>query len=134
MQNTELIRQQLHELLDIAIDTNGLESRQRCKTGSLPTVFFSFSGHVNKFNMDIYEDGYPGIGERKTLIDIYLDKPIPADRIQSVKDICRKALSENKESEVLARDITAKLEHIAKEKESVKEMRKKQKKLEREGR
>lgn len=33
-------REQIHRLLDLALDINGLEPRSQTITGNLPTVFF----------------------------------------------------------------------------------------------
>ena len=35
-------REQIHRLLDLALDINGLEHRSQTITGNLPTVFFEF--------------------------------------------------------------------------------------------
>ena len=44
-------REQIHRLLDLALDINGLEPREQKVTGNLPTVFFDFSGHVGRISI-----------------------------------------------------------------------------------
>lgn len=51
-------RKEIHALLDTALDINGLLPRQRRKTGELPTVFISFSGHVGKLSLDVHSRGW----------------------------------------------------------------------------
>ena len=58
MQETN--RALLHELLDMAVDINGLESRQSSLTGDLPTasVAFDFVGHIGMIVLNIRWNGY----------------------------------------------------------------------------
>jgi len=51
-------RKQIHELLDLVLDVNGLEPREQSITGNLPTVFFEFSGHVGRIDVRIYQAGW----------------------------------------------------------------------------
>lgn len=51
-------RKQIHELLDLVLDINGLELRDQSITGNLPTVFFDFSGHVGRIDIRIYQAGW----------------------------------------------------------------------------
>ena len=51
-------RKQIHELLDLVLDINGLEAREQNITGNLPTAFFEFSGHVGRINIRTYSDGW----------------------------------------------------------------------------
>ena len=54
-------RRLIHELLDLALDINGLEPRNQELTGNLPTVFFNFSGHVGWIGIDLHLHGWrPG--------------------------------------------------------------------------
>ena len=54
-------REQIHRLLDLALDINGLEPREQKVTGNLPTVFFDFSGHVGRISIRTYSAGWtPG--------------------------------------------------------------------------
>lgn len=51
-------RKQIHKLLDLALDINGLETREQNITDNLPTAFFDFSGHVGRVNVRIYSTGW----------------------------------------------------------------------------
>ena len=53
-------RQGIHKVLDLVLDINGLDKRDREFTGNLPTAFFSFSGHVATINVDIHPQGWDG--------------------------------------------------------------------------
>lgn len=134
MENKETIRNQIHQLIDIAFATNGFENRRKVESGTMPTVFFQYSGHVNRFCMDLYPDGWEPYGTKITLIDTDLTEPLSESVIQSVQDECSKALTEEKESEVLARDIDAALTRIAEAKENVKQMKNRLRKLQNAGR
>lgn len=52
------IRGDIHKVLDIVLDINGLEERSRELTGTLPTAFFDFSGHISEVGISIYKDGW----------------------------------------------------------------------------
>ncbi len=39
-------RAEVHRVLDLVLDINGLGKRREKLTGNLPTAFFNFSGHV----------------------------------------------------------------------------------------
>lgn len=51
-------REQIHRLLDLALDINGLEPRNQTITGNLPTVFFEFYGHVGLAEIRVYSAGW----------------------------------------------------------------------------
>lgn len=51
-------REQIHRLLDLVLDINGLEERKQSVTGNLPTAFFDFSGHVGWVDVQIFTNGW----------------------------------------------------------------------------
>lgn len=51
-------REQIHRLLDLALDINGLKPRKQAITGSLPTAFFYFSGHTGWAEIQVHSDGW----------------------------------------------------------------------------
>lgn len=54
-------REQIHRLLDLALDINGLEPSDQQHTGNHPTAFFDFSGHVGRICIRTYSAGWtPG--------------------------------------------------------------------------
>ena len=120
----KLLREQLHRLLDIAIDTNGFEARKRDTTGTLPTVFFEFSGHCNLLQFNIHSNGWKPGEYGEDLIECSLNEPFPEALLQDVEDTCKAALTDKKESEVLAKDIEAAETELKNKAASVKAMKK----------
>lgn len=51
-------REQLHKILDLILDINGMEARKRKLTGEKPTAFFNYSGHTNTINAVVYKTGW----------------------------------------------------------------------------
>lgn len=130
MDNKDIIRKQMHDLLDMAIDTNGFESRKRYETGTLPTVFFNFSGHVNNLDIDLHTDGWvPGISsDRKWTF--YLEKPMSEELFTDIQTAMQDALCNSTRAEVLRRDIAKAEEDLADRKASLARLKKALKKEE----
>ena len=72
-------RETIHQMLDLALDINGLEQRRQSITGDLPTVFFEFSGHVAKAEVKVYPQGWSAGEEACKTFYGYCDK---ADSIE----------------------------------------------------
>lgn len=51
-------RSDLHRLLDLYLDINGMQSSCRDRTGNHPTAFLGFAGHVGICTMKIYPSGW----------------------------------------------------------------------------
>ncbi len=61
------VRREIHQVLDLVLDINGLQESQQDITGNHPTGFFSFSGHIALVTVDIHPYGWsaedePGTG------------------------------------------------------------------------
>ncbi len=121
-------------LFALVLETNGYEVRQRKYTGTFPTVFFDYSGHVNTLFLRIHKDGWKSGENYDGAWDINLNKPIPGETLDSIAEYCASCLEEKKESEIVARDITKLQIKITEEKETLKRLRKKYRKLEEQGR
>ncbi len=80
-----MTRKQIHDLLDIILDINGLEPRQREKTGSQPTAFFQFSGHVAKVRIDVFENGWYTDAMWDIKTELNTDKPCPQSEIDILR-------------------------------------------------
>ena len=93
----EIIRKQMHELLDIVLEGNGFESRKRDNTGTLPTLFFEYSGHVNMVRIDLYSDGWQSGSTYDARFERYLTNPIKPEEIDSFRVKVQAALTEKKE-------------------------------------
>ena len=120
----EIIRKQLHELLDIVLDGNGIESRKRDNTGTLPTLFFEYSGHVNMVRIDLHSDGWQSGSTYDAQLERYLTNPLKQEEIDGFREKVQEALTEKKETDVLRRDIARQEEKVRGEKERLVEMKK----------
>lgn len=127
MRNRDL----MHEILDIVLDTNGFESRKRSETGTLPTLFLSFSGHVSGVSIDLHEDGWEP-GGHKSGFNFYIDSPIDKTAVENLRTACRIALTEKTAYEVLERDIEAQETKVFEERKKLSRMRKRFKMMTRE--
>lgn len=125
----KLIRAQAHRLLDIVLDTNGLEKRSRDNTGTMPTMFFEYCGHVNNLLISMNPDGWVSGEHSITLLDRNLDRLISEKDIQSIEAACREALTDKTEADVLARDIERKAKAISEQQEELKRLKKQRAKL-----
>lgn len=124
-------RKMLHELLDLAIDTNGLERRKKGETGALPTVFFTFFGHTADAAFNICTDGWSAGQDDDVRADISFDQEIPQSTVDSIREECRKALEEKDDVAALRRDIEREETKLKAQKELIAEMKKTLKKKER---
>lgn len=84
-------RRKIHEILDIVLDTNTLEGRTSDRTGTLPTVCFSFSGLVASVVAEIYPDGW-SVGQDCKEFDFDTDMEISQERIDAMRRECEAAL------------------------------------------
>ena len=84
-------RRKIHEILDIVLDTNTLEGRTSDRTGTLPTVCFSFSGLVASVVAEIYPDGW-SVGQDCKEFDFDTDTKISQERIDAMRRECEAAL------------------------------------------
>lgn len=126
-------RKKLHELLDIVLDGNGLGERSRAQTGTLPTLFFRFSGHVARVDIDLCSNGWtPGMTYDKNWY-ISTDEPITTDVVDDVRAEVLNAMRDDTTAvEMLANnikkaeeDLRDKAERIAQMKRELEAMQKK---------
>lgn len=66
-------RRDIHQILDMVLDINGLTERKRDKTGDLPTAFFEFLGHVAGINVSINEHGWHDEANEEKKFNAYTD-------------------------------------------------------------
>ena len=123
-------KEKIHELLDIVLEGNGITERLRDKTGTLPTLFFRFSGHVNKVEIDLHKDGWKAGAWSDRTWDINLDDPITDSCIESLREAVATALADGSEADVLRRDIERAEDELSRKKDSLKKMKQKLKKME----
>lgn len=69
-------RKKIHDLLDTVLDINGISERKKSITGTLPTVFFEFCGHIGQVSLSGYDRGWlPGArADFVTYIDLSPEK------------------------------------------------------------
>lgn len=80
-------RKKIHELLDIALDINGLSSRKKTLTRNLPTAFFEFSGHVAGVEVCIHKTGWEPGASGNFSVSSYLDGNCNIDyKVKKLKD------------------------------------------------
>ena len=125
-------REKMHEILDMVIDTNGFEERQRVKTGYQPTVFLSFNGHVSMLDVDICPDGWESGCER---ITFSFDTSIPMsdEKINDLRKCLADSLNSTNPAQVLALEIAEKEKEIAEQKKKLAAMKRKLTKVRKEG-
>lgn len=123
-------REKIHELLDIVLDGNGLAARSRRETGTLPTMFFNFNGHVGDIDIYLHSDGWESGKWADRNWTIRLDAPISQNTIDSLREAVSKALEDTDEVGVLRRDIERAEEELTRKKDALKKMKQTLKKKE----
>lgn len=56
--NDKRDRGEFHRVLDLVLDINGMEERQRKKTGNKPTAFLYFYGHTTELEVSVHSEGW----------------------------------------------------------------------------
>lgn len=67
-------RAEVHRVLDLVLDINGLEERREEVTGNLPTAFLSFSGHVSGLYVSVHEKGWREYLSPDYTAEAYIDQ------------------------------------------------------------
>lgn len=128
MEKNEILRQQMHRILDLVLDTNGFEARKRDTTGTMPTVFFDFNGHTNNLMLDLHADGWvPGESPDRQWW-IHLDEPISEETLNDIQTALVNALAEKTKAQILKRDIERAEKELENRKQKLAEMKKELKK------
>lgn len=94
--NKERNREKMHEILDIVLDANDLEERQRKTTGNKPTVFYWFNGHMATLNISIHANGWSTDHPETTVgVDFDVDEDISDEKINMLRLILLAAKKED---------------------------------------
>lgn len=80
-------RNQIHKLLDLVLDINGLEPRKQEVTGNLPTAFFEFHGHIGVVEISVHTKGWYPDADKDKGFWIPSDQKKLADGIQKLKAV-----------------------------------------------
>ena len=127
--NKEKQREQLHKLLDIVIDGNGFERRDREITGTLPSLFFDFSGHVNYLQIRLFPDGWKAGAYRKEY-EFKLENDISDKAVETIRAAVSKAMETKNLSNALRRDVEQNEKELADMKKELTDMKKELRKAE----
>ncbi len=87
----KLKREAIHEMLDLALDINGLQKSKRDITGDHPTAFFYMSGHIGEVEVQVhtkgwYADEFPDIRVRARIDD---DPSRAVQKLREVKAVSK---------------------------------------------
>lgn len=81
-------REQIHRLLDLALDINGLGMRKQNVTGNLPTAFFYYSGHTASIDVHVHSRGWCIDDVQDKKVSAYTDKAGGLERaVRQLKEI-----------------------------------------------
>lgn len=126
-------RKKLHEFLDIVLDGNGFGKRSRRETGTLPTLFFRYSGHVAGLDVDLCVNGWEsGVSPDKQWY-INIDEPISDEVIDSIRTAINDAMQDTTEADLLASDIAKAEKDLKERQENISQMKRNLKKMQRKG-
>ena len=127
-------RRKLHELFDIVLLCNGYEARERDKTGTAPTMFFNFSGHVGSVSVRLFNNGW----NSDTPCDfdwwIPLNEPISNNVVEAIRIAADNALHNSpSEQEQLEVDIIKAEEELKRRKAEITAMKRNLKAMQKKG-
>ena len=74
-------RADIHRLVDLVLDINGFEERQKEITGDKPTVFFNLFGNISNIEVKVHEKGWVAGRESDIGSNLYFDKPMQVDEL-----------------------------------------------------
>ena len=81
----KLRRKKIHDVLDMVLEINTTYPKQRINTGTMPTAFFDFSGHVSKVYVQIIKDGWDINGNLNNPGNISLDASVKFNQMEELK-------------------------------------------------
>ena len=125
-------REKMHRILDMVLDGNGFEHRKRDETGTLPTLFFEYSGHVNLSKISLHKDGWFSYADADKTWEFYLDYEIPDEVLEGLDAEIKDSLKYEKELDTIRRDIKQAENKLAEDKKKLSKMKKTLKKKEKE--
>lgn len=78
-------RKKVHEILEMVLEINSTYPRQREYSGSLPTAFFEFSGHVSRVYVQVIRDGWNDRGNLYDPDSDWMDVRTELDEMEELK-------------------------------------------------
>ena len=98
-------RADLHRLLDLYLDINGMQSSCRDCTGNHPTAFLNFAGHVGICTIKIYPLGWELGGASKEFESRFAPKDMldgeihPGEMADRIEDYLQEVQENGRKSE-----------------------------------
>ena len=127
-------RRKLHELLDIVLLCNGYEARECDKTGTAPTMFFNFSGHVGSVSVRLFNNGWNSYTPCDFDWWIPLNEPISNNVVEAIRIAADNALHNSpSEQEQLEVDIIKAEEELKRRKAEITAMKRNLKAMQKKG-
>ena len=84
----DIRRKQMHEILDLVLDINGLQASRKAFTRSHPTAFLRLNGHVGTVEVKVYRSGwFSGCGGPDVTMNGPFHGENPVYREQSLSEI-----------------------------------------------
>lgn len=81
----KLRRKKVHEILEMVMEINTTYPRERECTGTLPTTFFQFSGHVSTVYVQVCRDGWNDKGYLHYGYTDWLDASVKFNQMEELK-------------------------------------------------
>lgn len=118
-------REKLHKLFDACLMANGLDARTQKETGLKPTVFFSFSGHVARCEIRVYDEGWiPGLSEWNMEFNFDTENNIPDEKVEEACAYLETVSIPKTDEELLRRSIADKEKNLSKISKELEALRK----------
>ena len=125
------LKSQVYEIMDLVLEGNGYEQRQREMTGTLPTFFVYFSGHVNTLTVDIHTDGWSSGHSKDKGFEFRLDNVLSKKDMDEFRAAVKASFDNKGEIETLRRDILRQEGKVKDEKDALAIMKRTLKRKER---
>lgn len=123
----------LHELLDIVLLCNGCGVSKQEITGTAPTMFYEFAGHVRTIEVRLYNNGWKPDTPYDKDWWIPLDSEISDNVIEAIRIAASKAMNSPTEQEQLEADIIKAEEEIKRRKAEITAMKRNLKAMQKKG-
>lgn len=81
----KLRRKKIHDVLEMVLEINTTYPRQREYTGTMPTAFFDFSGHVSMVFVRIDKDGWNKNGNLHVPGNVSMNARTESDKMEELK-------------------------------------------------
>lgn len=124
----------LHELLDIVLLCNGCRVSKQEITGTAPTMFYEFAGHVGTIAVRLYNNGWKPGSDYDFDWWIPLNAPISDNVVEAIRIAADNALHNSpSEQEQLEADIIKAEEELKRRKAEVTAMKRNLKSMQKKG-